>query len=167
MKKYNNYAFIDGNNLHLGTQSEGWLTNHKLLFKFLSDNYGVTKAFYLGYVEQENLLYRLLLRAGFTLIFKRTKRDSNNKIIGNVDAELVFHTIIKIQNYNKAIIVAGDDDYYCLLKYLAYHKKLSKILIPSKKDCPKLFKNSLLSVYLQYLLNKKDEIKHKDCPIKR
>ena len=164
----NNYAFIDGNNLHLGTQSEGWIIHSKLLRDFLSDNFGVKKAFYfLGYINQNINLYRALRKAGFILVFKRTKINKDNCIIGNVDSDLIFHTLIKINNFYKAIIIAGDDDYYRLLKYLIYYKKLSKILIPSKKDCPKLFKREKLGIYLQYLLNKKDILKYKDCPVKK
>lgn len=75
--------------------------------------------------------------------------------------------MVKINDYNKAIIISGDNDYYCLLKYLAHNKKFSRILIPCKKDCPKLFKNKNLYIYLEYLLKKKDQLKYKDCPIKK
>ena len=168
MRNKNNYAFIDGNNLFLGTQSEGWIINPSLLMDYLTNNLRVKKAFYfIGYIQQNINLYKSLRKAGFILIFKRTKKDNHNSIIGNIDADLVFHAMIKINNYYKAIVISGDDDYYCLLKYLAYRKKLSRILIPCKKDCPKLFKKENLGIYLEYLLNKKDKLKYKDCPIKK
>ena len=165
---FNNYAFIDGQNLYLGTQSEGWIINPVLLMDYLVNNIKVKKAFYfIGYIKKNINLYESLRKAGFTLVFKRTKKDGNNFIIGNVDADIVFHSLIKINDYYKAIFVSGDDDYYCLLKYLSYNKKLSRILIPSKKDCPKLYKQQILGIYLEYLLNKKDRLKYRDCSIKR
>ena len=134
---------------------------------YLTADLGVKKAFYfIGYIPQNMNLYKSLRKAGFTLKFKRTKKDGNNSIIGNVDADLVFNTMLKINDYNKAIIISGDNDYYCLLKYLAHNKKLSKILIPCKRDCPKLFKNENLNLYLEYLLNEKDKLKYKECPKK-
>jgi len=167
MRNYNNYAFIDGNNLFLGTQSEGWIINPSLLMSYLTDNLKVRKAFYfMGYIPKNINLYKSLRKAGFILIFKRTKKDDSNCIVGNVDADLVFHALIKINDYYKAIIVSGDDDYYCLLKYLVHNKKLARILIPNKKDCPKIYKKEVLGIYLEYLLNKKDKLKYKDCPIK-
>jgi len=167
LDRSNNYAFIDGNNLFLGTQSEGWIINPLLLMHYLVNKLKVKKAFYfIGYIPQNINLYKSLRKAGFILIFKRIKRDDNNFIVGNIDADLVFHTLIKINDYCKAILVSGDDDYYRLLKYLAHNKKLARILIPSKKDCPKLYKKEKLGIFLEYLLNKKEILKYKDCPIK-
>jgi uncharacterized LabA/DUF88 family protein len=161
----NNYAFIDGNNLHLGTKSENWLLDYCKFREFLREQHNIDKAFYfLGYINKpQNLnLYHSLRKSGFLLIFKRTKLDSNNEIKGNVDVELVLHTISKLPQYNKAVIIAGDDDYYCVCKYLISKKKLLKILIPSKKDCPKLFKNKIVGTYLSYLKNNRDLLKYKD-----
>lgn len=92
MEDKNNYAFIDGNNLFLGTQSEGWIINPTLLMNYLTTYLGVKKAFYfIGYIQQNINLYKSLRKAGFILKFKRTKKDDNNSIIGNVDADLIFH----------------------------------------------------------------------------
>jgi len=42
-------------------------------------------------------------------------QHKNGKIRGNVDAELVLHAMIEIQNYEKAVIVSGDGDFHCLI----------------------------------------------------
>jgi len=63
-----------------------------------------------------------------------------------VDAELVLHTMIEYPNYDKAIIVSGDGDYYCLIEYLETHNKLSKVFIPNKKSY-----SSLLRKYNRYM----------------
>jgi len=52
---------------------------------------------------------------------------------GNVDAELVLHTMIEYPNYDKAIIVSGDGDFHCLIEHLEKHRKLARILIPNPK----------------------------------
>ena len=37
---------------------------------------------------------------------------------GNVDAELVLHSMIEYSKYDKAIIASGDGDFRCLIEYL-------------------------------------------------
>ncbi|MBI2103672.1 hypothetical protein HYT59_01565 [Candidatus Woesebacteria bacterium] len=38
--------------------------------------------------------------------------------------------IVGFPNYNKAIIVSGDGDFYCLVEYLIKKKKLKKLIVP-------------------------------------
>lgn len=78
------------------------------------------------------------------------------EIKANVDCNLTAHTLIKINQYDKAIIVAGDGDYYFLAKYLLRNNKLYKILLPHKCDTSNLFKNDVFKnriVYLSRLKN--------------
>jgi len=58
-----------------------------------------------------------------------------DKIIikGNVDAELVLHTMIHFKHYHQAIIVSGDGDFHCLVEYLVKKDKLLKILAPTAR----------------------------------
>jgi uncharacterized LabA/DUF88 family protein len=39
----------------------------------------------------------------------------SGRVKGNVDAELVLHTMIEYDNYSKAIIISGDGDFFCLV----------------------------------------------------
>ena len=69
------------------------------------------------------------------LIFKPTLEIRNdNKVVvkGNVDAELVLHSMIQFNNYDKAVIITGDGDFYCLLEYLENQGKLEKLVIPNR-----------------------------------
>jgi len=59
---------------------------------------------------------------------------------GNCDAELVLQAMIDYKHYDKAIIVSGDGDFHCLVKYLQEKKKLETILVPSAKNCSVLIK---------------------------
>lgn len=52
-------------------------------------------------------------------------------IKGNIDAELVLWAMKDLNKYDKAIIVSGDGDFYCLVEYLHEQKKLEKLLVPS------------------------------------
>ena len=134
MKK--NYAFIDSQNLNLGVKSQGWKLDWRKFRQYLRNKYHTEKAFlFIGKVAGNELLYKFLEESGYILIFKPTldHKESGKKIVkGNVDAELVLHTMIQYKNYNKAVIVSGDGDFHCLIEYLEGKNKLLKILAPTK-----------------------------------
>ena len=130
------YAFIDSQNVNLAIQGCGWKLDFKRFNIYLKDKYKIQKAFlFIGYVAGNESLYTFLQKAGYILIFKPTleyKKDSETHIKGNVDAELVLHSMIEYTNYDKAIIVSGDGDFHCLVEYLEQQNKLSHILVPNK-----------------------------------
>ena len=65
-------------------------------------------------------------------MFKPTLDFKDGKVKGNVDAELVLHSMIEWSNYNKAVIVTGDGDFYCLIEYLKKNGKLEALLVPNR-----------------------------------
>lgn len=126
--------FIDSQNLNLAIKECGWNLDFARFFVYLKDKYKVTKTFlFIGYVAGNESLYTFLQRAGYILIFKPTLESKDKKIPtkGNVDAELVLHTMIEYSNYGKAIIVSGDGDFHCLIEYLEKNNKLAYVLIPN------------------------------------
>lgn len=131
------YAFIDSQNLNLGVRSCGWKLDWRKFRQYLRNKYGVKKAYlFIGQVAGNESLYTYLQECGYLLIFKPTleyKIGGKVKIKGNVDAELVLHTMIQLENYDKAIIVSGDGDFYCLVEYLEKKRKLMRILVPNSK----------------------------------
>lgn len=145
------YAFIDSQNLNLGVKSQGWELDFAKFRKYLDDKYGVIKAFlFIGFVEGNQSLYTYLQESGYICVFKPTLVIRRNKkviIKGNVDAELVLHTMIQYRNYKKAIIVSGDGDFHCLIEYLVKKKKLAKIIVPNRKY------SSLLRKFSSFILN--------------
>lgn len=138
-RKGNNYAFIDSQNVNLAIRSLGWRLDWVRFRVYLQEKYGVTKAFlFIGYVEGNNELYVSLQSAGFICIFKPTLNYKDGTTKGNCDAELVLQAMIEYQNYEKAVLVTGDGDFYCLVKYWLENEKLELVLIPN------LFKYSAL-----------------------
>lgn len=129
----NNYAFIDGQNLHLGIRSQGWVLDYPRFRRYLSDKFGVTKTFFfIGYKRENERLYAFLRKADYLCIFKPTLELPNGDVKGNVDAELVLHTMVEYPNYRRAVIVSGDGDFRCLAEYLLSKDKLERILIPNR-----------------------------------
>lgn len=144
MKKENIYAFIDSQNLNLSVLNDlkdkktkklyyrGWKLDFKRFFVYLEQKYRVNKIFlFIGYKKEYELLYSSLKKWGYQLIFKPTL-DHAGKTKGNVDAELVLHSMIEFKNYDKAIIVSGDGDFHCLIEYLEKKNKLLRILVPNE-----------------------------------
>ena len=73
------YAFIDSQNLNLGTRSQGWQVDYRRLRLYLKNKYGVSKAFlFIGMVPGNQKLYEILQSSGYVLIFKPTVRYIEN-----------------------------------------------------------------------------------------
>jgi len=171
-RKEKNYAFIDSQNLNLGTKKDirnkkgrliykGWRLDFKKFRVYLSDKFHISRAFlFIGHILQNEWLYKRLSSYGYEIIFKPTTKDDSGKAKGNVDAELVLHSAaIEYPEYDKAVIVSGDGDFYCLHEYLAKNNKLLRIVIPNTKT-----ESSLLKKFHQYktfLIFEKDKLEHK------
>jgi len=141
IKKENNFAFIDSQNLNLSIRDLGWRLDFKKFRVYLKDKYSIQKAFLcIGYLPGNERLYTFLQEAGYICIFKPTLELSDGRLKGNVDAELVLHTMIELNNFDKAIIVSGDGDFYCLIEYLLKIDKLEKMIIPNQKQYSSLLK---------------------------
>ena len=137
----NNFAFIDGQNLNMGIQNLGWKLDFFRFRKYLKEKYSVVTAYYfIGYVAGNQPLYSELQKAGYVLVFKPTIPDGDGNIKGNIDADLVLQAIIDTPNYDKAIIVSSDGDFYSLVKYLYENSKLKFVMSPYVETCSSLLK---------------------------
>ncbi len=149
------YAFIDSQNLNLAIRDQGWELDFKKFRIYLNDKYKVQCAFlFVGYLPGNEALYTTLQKAGYIVVFKPTL-EIKGKIKGNVDAELVLHSMIEYKNYDKAIIVSSDGDFHCLIEYLTEQNKLEKVLIPNRHKFSSLLnKFAPYFHYLNYLEKK-------------
>ncbi|MFH1454213.1 MAG: NYN domain-containing protein [Armatimonadota bacterium] len=158
--KSNNYAFIDSQNLNLSIREQGWELDFKRFRKYLKDKYNIDKAFlFIGYVPQNQDMYTNLQKYGFILVFKPTLVLPNERVKGNVDAELVLHTMIEYQNYDKALIVTGDGDFYCLVDYLNKQRKLLKLMVPNRKEFSSLLRKFMPNTV--FMNNLRDKLRYK------
>ncbi len=144
----NVYAFIDSQNLNLGTQRMGWKLDWRRFRQYLHDKYGVTKAYmFIGYMSENESLYEYMHELGYLVVLKPTidvmnpeGREEQNghheerekpMVKGNVDAELVLYAMKEQPNYDKAIIVSGDGDFYSLIEYLDEAGRLDCVMAPN------------------------------------
>ena len=80
LEKPNNYAYINGANLHKGVESLGWNINYHRFRVWLSEKYKVKTAYlFIGLIPKYKELYKYLQESGFTLVFKEVVYDGNNK----------------------------------------------------------------------------------------
>lgn len=190
--KPNTYAFIDSQNLNLGTQRMGWKLDWRKFRKFLETEYNVTNAFmFIGYMAENEQLYEYMHELGYLIVLKPTldittihpeeqtaaeiaaqtpeekaKREAEERdkpaVKGNIDADLVLYAMKEFPNYDKAIIVSGDGDFFGLAEYLDQQGKLANILTPSwqyssllKSFEPKIVRLDQLRKQLTYFDRKK------------
>ncbi len=138
-KKENNYAFIDGQNLYFSIKTLGWKVDYARFRVYLKEKYSITHAYiFVGFLTAYQQFYNFLQTAGFVVVFKPILETLEGKIKGNCDAELVLQAMIELNNYDKALIVSGDGDFYCLVKYLKNNSKLLKVLAPAFHSCSSL-----------------------------
>lgn len=138
MKKINNIAFVDGQNLHLWTTSENWKIDFQKFRVYLKDKYKVNEVyFFLWFLsEDEQELYTKLQKSGFILFFREHSSEMIGKKKWNVDVDIVFEImkrIIEEKDFDKIVLVSGDGDYIKVVKYLISKNLLEKILFPNKK----------------------------------
>src|SRR5213592_1117977 len=135
------YAFIDSQNLNLGIQRMGWKMDWRKFRQFLQKKYNVNKAYmFIGYMSENEKLYEYMHDLGFLVVLKHTldvtaprgddksadKASEKEKVPvkGNVDTELVLYAMKELPNYDKAVIVSGDGDFFSLAEYLEEKNKL-------------------------------------------
>lgn len=169
--KPNAYAFIDSQNLNLGIQRMGWKLDWRKFRKYLSDKYNVTHAYmFIGYMSENEQMYEYMHELGFLVVLKPTvdvkvvhhpnlelsapeqareakeAEDQKPIIKGNVDAELVLYAMKELANYDKAVIVSGDGDFFSLVEYLDQQGKLANVLTPNWQysSLLKVFENKIV-----------------------
>ena len=144
-----NIAFIDGQNLHLGTwgtdKQKRWRIDHKRFRNYLKDKYNVGEAYYyFGHLKKKQKpLYNNLQKAGFIIRFKQQALYTKTEKKGNVDVDIVFDIMKSVcegESFDKLVLVSGDGDYKKMVDYLISKEKFEKILFPNKKFASSLYK---------------------------
>lgn len=124
-------------------QALGWKLDWRRFRVYLKEKYGVSKAFlFLGFIPENQQLYTFLQQAGFILVFKPILQAKTGEPKGNIDADLVLKAMTEYANYERAVIVTSDGDFYSLVEYLYKNGKLETVLSPSSAKCSALLKRT-------------------------
>lgn len=143
-----NIAYVDGQNLYLGTtqREPKWMIDLARFRVYLEKKYHVSKAYYyLGYVQDGTIyekLYEEIQLAGFILVFREHNSAMKGTKKGNVDADIIFsimERIYKQEKFDKVVLVSGDGDYKKLIDFLIEQNKLEKVLFPKQRYASSLY----------------------------
>ena len=159
MNNRGNIAYIDGQNLYMGTAKSNpkWHIDLARFRIYLEQKYNVERAYYyLGYVQeglQIEQLYETIQAAGFVLMFRQHNSAMLGKKKGNVDSDIIFSIMKRLYQkdlFQKIILVSGDGDYKMLVDFLIQENRFEKILFPNRKFRSSLYKE-ISSTYFSYL----------------
>jgi uncharacterized LabA/DUF88 family protein len=117
---------------------------------------------FIGHIPENEDMYLKMHELGFLVVLKPTfdmtkapvevtaetpevKPEDKKPIKGNVDAELVLWAVKEMKNYDKAVIISGDGDFYSLVEYLEEQGKLLKLMTPNAQY------SSLYNKYKDYV----------------
>jgi uncharacterized LabA/DUF88 family protein len=178
VKRYNifmastgNIAYLDGQNLYMGTakSTPKWHIDLSRFRRYLSEKYNVTTAYYyLGFVqtgEEYDKLYESIQKAGFILVFREHNSAMLGTKKGNVDSDIVFNAMKRLylkEPFDKIVLVSGDGDYKMLVDFLIKEGRFEKILFPNRRYASSLYK----SISRQYFAYLSDEAVKKKISLK-
>lgn len=145
-----NIAYIDGQNLYMGTSEVApkWSVDLRRFRVYLAEKYNVADAYYyLGYVQEGmgiQRLYESIQKAGFILVFREHNSAMLGQKKGNVDSDIIFSIMKRLylkEKFDKVVLVSGDGDYKMLVDFLIEQGKFEKILFPNKRYSSSLYKS--------------------------
>lgn len=159
LNRLNNYAYIDGANLHKGVESSEWKLDYRKFRSWIRQKFGVTEAYlFIGLMSKHADLYTSLQSLGYKLIFKEIVYDGSGKPKGNCDADLVLQAAKDYyENRPKTVLlVSSDGDYAPLVRFWQEKKIFCAIVSPASiAKCSILLKRT--GVPIIYL----EDMKHK------
>lgn len=159
MDKKVNIAYVDGQNLYMGTakSTPKWHIDLARFRRYLFEKYHVADAYYyLGYVQtgqEYEKLYESIQKAGFILVFREHNSAMLGTKKGNVDSDIIFNAMKRLylkEVFEKVVLVSGDGDYKMLVDFLIKEGRFEKILFPNKRYASSLYK-SISRQYFAYL----------------
>lgn len=163
-KAVKNYAYIDSQNLNRGVMALGWKLDYKKFRVYLKEKYGVEIAYlFIGFVPDQQELYSALQKDGYILKFKPVLPNKDGSQKGNVDADMVLQIVVDFyeKNFQQAVVISSDGDFYSAVKFLYEKQKLCAVISPHFKTCSILLKRTAKEriVFIDNLRKKLEYIK--------
>jgi len=168
MEELKNAAFIDSANLYQAIKDLGWALDYRKFRRYLSEKYKVGKAYlFIGFLETQQSLYAHLQEYGYILIFRPTLRYRDGHTKGNCDADLVLKAMVEYLNYEKAVIVTGDGDFYSFIDHLKREGKLTQVLIPNELRYSALLKkiNESDAKYFSFISRMRSKLEYQKSEV--
>ncbi len=159
MTRYNNFAFIDGANLHITYQYLEWKLDYQKLRDYLRKKLNVGVAYYfIGDIKEFEDIYTTLESYDYTVKLKKPSPYTTeeeycpycNKVIApemlryksDCDSFLTLQVMSDFSIYDKAVLITSDGDFDNLVKRLLLQDKLRMVFAPCKDGCSWLLKSA-------------------------
>lgn len=138
------FVFIDTSNIIYGAGKEGWQVDFAKLSKYLRERYSAQKIFYYAGLDQDNKkqlkFYEKLQEFGYLLRLVPVKRFVDGSKKADVDSRMTFELMKYFSEYQEAIVMTGDGDFYWVLEYLIQKGKKLRIISERKSAAAELRK---------------------------
>lgn len=158
MPGYNNYAYIDGANLHYTYENIDWDVDYQRLLVYLRKKLNVNVAYYfIGKTDNNKDLYTKLDSYGYTVKLKEPSpyitaddvcpycnniiQPAMQRYKADVDSYLTMQLMLDWDFFDKAILISSDGDYDEVIKRLIPRDKLKLVFAPCKSGCSWLLKS--------------------------
>jgi uncharacterized LabA/DUF88 family protein len=159
MKDEEAVAYIDGANLHKGTEGLGWKLDYRKFRSWIRQKFNVANAhLFIGLMPKHASLYTSLQSSGYRLVFKEVVYDGDGNAKGNCDADLVLKAARDhFENGTSAVVlISSDGDYASLVRFWIEKGVECTIISPAPvRKCSILLKKT--GVPIVYL----EEVQHK------
>ena len=159
MPKYNNYAYVDGANLHYTYENLDWKIDYKKLLDHLRAKYRVIIAHYfIGKTTDNQAIYSKLSSYGYNIKLKDpspyvTEEEvcqhcggvvtrSEKRYKADIDSYLTMQVMSDIDDFDEAILITSDGDFDELVKRLSRQGKLRMVFAPCRKGCSRLLRKA-------------------------
>src|SRR3989338_1558994 len=143
------YAFVDAANImYRPNDLHSWKIDVLKLLMYLRERFGVSRVFYYGGVDYLNAvqvrMYEKMRNWGYELCINPVKRFVNEAgeryLKADVDSRMTFDMMHLLSEYDRAIVITGDGDFYWVLQYLLHQKEKVWLLSRNKKTAKELKK---------------------------
>lgn len=159
MPRPNNFAFIDGANLHLTYEYLDWKLDYQKLRNYLKKKLDVIVAYYfIGNIKENKDIYTTLESYDYTIKLKNpspyvTKEEDCpycKKVIApeiirnksDCDSFMTLQVMSDLSMYDKVVLITSDGDFDNLVTTLLLKDKLRMVFAPCKEECSWLLKSA-------------------------
>lgn len=159
MNRFNNYAFIDGSNLHITYENIDWKLDYKKLRNYLDKRLGVSVAyFFIGHIKAHEDIYKKLQSYDYNILLKEpspyyTEEEYCPYCLKSIapkllrykcdcDSLLTTQVMDDISLYDKAVLITSDGDFDNLVRLLLRRDKLKMVFAPCRNGCSWLLKSA-------------------------
>ena len=158
MHRANNFAFIDGANLHFTYENLSWELDYQKLRNYLRKKLDVIIAYYfIGKIKEYEDTYTTLETYGYTVKLKgpspyvteeeycpyckKVIAPEIRRYKSDCDSFMTLQVLLDSSIYDKAVLITSDGDFDSLVRRLLLQDKLRMVFAPCKDGCSWLLKS--------------------------